>query len=200
MISTSMLNKRMNAGQIENENHATEMGFLDTSDIPSKNSLTKSGLTLFVRKSTGTTGLLKPHDKFLALLEGPYRNNSNRATFQSDRLLLIGGGMGITGLLPFASCRENAKLFYSVKAEDSCLAESLEPALSEIDEKDIRVGQRLNLGLLLQEETEAGWAKITVVVCGPAGMCDDTRAIVSRIGKELAGKCSLELEVDSFSW
>lgn len=170
------------------------------SDVGDGTPFTTAGLTLFVRKSAGMTRFLQSNEKLLTLLEGPYPNSHTTAVLRSDRLLLIGGGIGITGLLPFTKCHANVKLFHSVKAEDKCLIDSLEPVLDDLCEKDVRVGQRLDIDALIQDESSLGWAKIAVVVCGPAAMCDDVRAVVSHAGKEKVGVCSFELEVDAFSW
>ncbi|KAF6834202.1 ferric-chelate reductase [Colletotrichum musicola] len=160
---------------------------------------TTSGVTLFVRKSAGMTRVLKSQDGLLTLLEGPYASNPTRAVLQSDRLLLVGGGIGITGLLGFVSRHPNVKVLYSVKADDECLVESLGAILKDVREKEISVGRRLDIQALIREEADLGWSKIAVVVCGPAGMCDDTRAVVAQLGKEKSGTCSFELEVDAFS-
>ncbi|KAF6833311.1 ferric reductase transmembrane component 4 [Colletotrichum plurivorum] len=161
---------------------------------------TTSGVTLFVRKSAGMTRALKAQEGLLTLLEGPYATNPTRAVLQSDRLLLVGGGIGITGLLGFVSRHPNVKVLYSVKAKDECLVESLGAILKDVREKEISVGRRLDTQALLRDEADLGWSKIAVVVCGPAGMCDDTRAVVAQLGKEKSGTCSFELEVDAFSW
>ena len=78
--------------------------------------------------------------------------------------------------------------------------DSLGPVLVEVREKDISIDQRLDIDLLLRDEANRGWSKIAVMVCGPAGMCDHVRAAVAWLGKEKAGDCSFELEVDAFSW
>jgi len=161
---------------------------------------TNSGLTLFIRKSAGITRLLKEHRALLTLVEGPYPTNPAKTVLKSDRLLLIGGGIGITGVVSFLRCHPNVKLFQSVKAADQCLLDALSGVLDEVPEKKIVVGKRLEVDALLREEASLGWSKIAVIVCGPAEMCDDVRAAVARIGKEKAGQCSFELEVDSFSW
>ena len=70
--------------------------------------------------------------------------------------------------------------------------------LKEVADKEVLVGQRLDVGALLREEAQAGYAKVGVVVCGPGGMCDDVRAGVVGLGRH--GKTVFELEVDSFSW
>lgn len=161
---------------------------------------TSTGLTLFVRKTKGMTSRLQENSRLLTFLEGPYPNNDVRGVLRSDRLLLIGGGIGITGLLSFLGHHESIKVFQSVKASDQSLIDALSGALGQFKEKEIAVGRRLDIESLLREEVSVGWPKIGVVVCGPASMCDDTRAIVARLAKEKAGVCAFELEVDSFSW
>lgn len=202
MIPTAMLTGEKHDEEIDSEsgekkeNHVVTVG---SRAVTGDKTFTKPGLTLFVRKSAGMTGLLKAHKGLLTLLEGPYPSNPTRAVLQSDRLLLIGGGIGITGLVPFFWCHSNVKLFHSVRTVDQCLMDSLSPTLNEVREKEIVVGQRLDINALLQDEASQGWSKISVVVCGPVGMCDDVRAVVARLGKEKSGKCSFELEVDAFS-
>jgi hypothetical protein len=127
---------------------------------------TNSGVTLFVRKKAGLTGYFKAQEGLLTLIEGPYPTHSTRNVLKSDRLLLIGGGMGITGLLPFLSCHPNVKLFHGVKADDKCLLDALSPVLDQVREKELRIGHRLELSKLLHDEAGLGWSKIAVVVCG----------------------------------
>lgn len=86
---------------------------------------TTTGLTLFIRRDAGLTSRLKPQKELLTRLEGPNPSNPTAAVLQSDRSLLIGGGIGITGLLPYLWSHPNAKLFHSVKAADQCLVEPL---------------------------------------------------------------------------
>lgn len=159
---------------------------------------TAAGLTLFIRKSTGMTRSLAAHTSLLTLLDGPYPNNSHDASLRCDRILLLGGGIGITGLLPWMNAHENVKLYWSVKASAASLVQAMDTALTKIKEKDVRIGQRLDIVALLREEVEAGWAKIGVVTCGPGGMCDDVRVAVFEAGK--MGGAVFELEVDAYSW
>ena len=80
-----------------------------------RNAPANVGLTVYIRKSTGATKALAAHDNLFTLVEGPYPNNSTRDVLCCDRVLLIGGGIGITGLLPFVSNHWNVKLAWSVK-------------------------------------------------------------------------------------
>ena len=161
-------------------------------------STTTAGLTLFIKKSTGMTKSLKAHNSLLTFLDGPYPNNSTKSILRCDRLLLIGGGIGITGLLSWVDSHSNAKLCWSVKATAECLVQAMDGALSRVSEKDVRVGRRLDIRALLSEEVHSGWATIGVVACGPGGLCDDVRAAVAAAGKK--EKVLFELEVDAYSW
>jgi ferredoxin-NADP reductase len=143
------------------------------------------------------TKSLKAADNLLTLLDGPYPNNPTESLLQCDRLLLIGGGIGITGLLPWLARHSNVKLYWSVKESAQALVQAVDGAL-EFTEKVVRVGQRLDISALLREEGAAGWAKIGVVACGPGGLCDDVRAAVVAEGKN--GKTIFKLEVDAYSW
>lgn len=159
---------------------------------------TTAGLTLFIRKSTGVTMSLKAHNSLLTLLDGPYPNNPTKSVLECDRLLLVGGGIGITGLLPWINVHSNVKLCWSVRETADCLVQAMNGVLSEISEKDVRVGRRLNIRALLDHEVQAGWSKIGVVACGPAGLCDDVRAAVAVVAKK--DMAIFELEVDAYSW
>jgi hypothetical protein len=53
--------------------------------------------------------------------------------------------------------------------------------LGGISEKDVKVGQRLDVRALLSQEVQSGWSKIGIVACGPGGLCDDVRAEVCRV-------------------
>ncbi|KAI9788357.1 MAG: hypothetical protein M1816_006960 [Peltula sp. TS41687] len=159
---------------------------------------TTASITLLIKKSTGMTKYLQAHDSLLTLLDGPYPNNSIKAVLRSDRLLLIGGGIGITGVLPWAAHHPNVKLCWSVKETAKCLVEELDGALSKIPEKDVRVGGRLNISELLADEVNSGWARVGVVVAGPGWLCDDVRAAVVTAGKN--GKTVFELGVDAYAW
>ena len=156
------------------------------------------GISLYVKKSTGTTKSLHMCKNLLVFLEGPYPNNSTREALRCDRLLLISGGIGITGLLAFVNNHWNVKLAGSVKESARCLVDELDGALSGLVDKDIQIGNRLDIGQLLAEEMEAGWEKVGVVVSGPPALCDDVKAAVVAAGK--LGKTEFELEVEAYSW
>lgn len=156
-----------------------------------------NGLTLVIKKNTGVTKQLKSHDRMLTLVDGPYANQSSRDVMESDRIILIGGGVGITGLLGWIHAHPNIRLAWSVSSGSEALVEEMDVALGGVADKQVVVGERLDIDALLKSEAQAGYGKVGVVVCGPAEMCDVVRAKVSAHGR--AGKTIFELEVDAFS-
>ncbi|KUJ15353.1 uncharacterized protein LY89DRAFT_783518 [Mollisia scopiformis] len=156
------------------------------------------GLTLYVRKGTGATKQLASYDNLLTFIEGPYPNTSTGEVLRADRLLLISGGIGITGLLPYVNYHWNVKLAWSVREAARPLVNDLGGTLSSISDKDIRIGSRFDIKQLLQEEMNAGWARVGVVVCGPGGLCDEVRAAVSAAARN--SKTEFDLEVEAYSW
>ncbi|KAK2747992.1 hypothetical protein FQN57_001583 [Myotisia sp. PD_48] len=158
---------------------------------------TTAGTSFYIRKSAGITKRLKQHARLPTFLDGPYRGSPAKDILACDRVLLIGGGVGITGLLPFVGAHTNVKLFWSMKECAAGIAKDLQ-LVTEVVENDIRIGKRLDINGLLEEEAENCWKKVGVVVCGPGGLCDDVRAAVVRLGRET--KCVFELEVYAFSW
>lgn len=155
-------------------------------------------ISIYIRKQKGTTGLIREHTRLPVLLDGPYRGNRSREVLKCDRVLLIGGGIGITGLLTWTHAHVNVKLAWSVKHTAQPLVQDLETALAAVADKAVLVGKRLNVDALLAQEIESGWRRIGVVVCGPAGLCDGVRQAVVKFGR--SEKAVFELEVDAFSW
>ncbi|KAB5566033.1 ferric reductase like transmembrane component-domain-containing protein [Coniochaeta sp. 2T2.1] len=137
-----------------------------------------AGVTLYVRRSAGLTSLLNlnSHQSLLTLLDGPYPSNHTAALLKTDRLLLVAGGIGVTGVLPFIARHGNIRLTWGLGAAAKGLADDLEPALAGLAEKDVRVGSRISVAELLAEEEETGWGSIGVVACGPGSLCDEVRA------------------------
>ena len=172
---------------------------IKTSEVrPTGSLITNDGITLYIRKSTGMTRSLRKAANLPVLLDGPYPNNRPDAILDCDRVLLIGGGIGITGLLAFVPSHRNVKLAWSVNETAQAIVEDLSPVLENIADREIRISDRLNVETLLRQEIATGYERVGVVVCGPGGLCDDVRALVSRLGRH--EKTVFELEVDAFSW
>ncbi|KAK4461312.1 ferric reductase-like transmembrane component [Cladorrhinum samala] len=157
-----------------------------------------AGFTLFIKQSGGMTKHLRAHDGLLTLLDGPYSNSHTGDVLRCDRVLLIAGGIGITGVLAWASRHWNVKLAWSVSDSARGLTEAID--LSGIANREVRVGTRFEVDELINEEVAAGWERVGVVVCGPGGLCDDVRAAVVAAGRRAQGKTCFELEVDAYSW
>ena len=163
---------------------------------------TTAGATFYIRKSNGLTKHLSPTPKsLLALLDGPYPSNQTADLLGSDRLLLLAGGIGITAVLPFLAIgHPNMKLYWTLRPVARGVMDDIEPGLEGVKEKDIRVGERMDIRGILRREASDGWKRVGVAVCGPPGLCDDVRAMVVEVSKEMKGTCVFDLEVDAFSW
>jgi Ferric reductase like transmembrane component len=157
-----------------------------------------TGVTLIIKKNTGLTRLLKSHGRLLTLLDGPYPQNSSSEILKCDHVLLIGGGIGITGLIAWVHAHPNVKLAWSVKSSAEALVKEMDIVLKDMADKEVVLGERLNIEALLRSEAQAGYGKVGVVVSGPGGMCDAVRAGVA--GLRRGGKTVFELEVDAYSW
>lgn len=143
---------------------------------------------------------LRETDRLFTLLEGPYSNNSTRSILRCDRVLLIGGGNGITALLPFAVGNlQSVKLAWSVRESTRCLVNELEDILGTIADKEVKIGSRLDVAQLLAYEAEAGWENVGVVISEPGELCDVVRQAVVDIAR-LGGATKWELEVEAYSW
>ncbi|KAI1766945.1 ferric reductase like transmembrane component-domain-containing protein [Hypoxylon sp. FL1150] len=156
------------------------------------------GISLYVKNHSGMTKYLRARRNLPVLFDGPYRGNASGRVLRCDRVLLIGGGIGVTGLLPWITAHVNVKLAWSLKQTSEPLAKDLATALENIVDKEVLIGKRLSIKALLAQEVQAGWDRIGVVVCGPDSLCDDVRAAVVVFGRR--EKAVFELEVDAFSW
>lgn len=157
-----------------------------------------SGVTLILKKKQGLTKLLEEDNDLLTLLDGPYPQSSSLSILECDRLLLVGGGIGITGLMAWAFAHPNVKLAWSVKQTAESLVREMDGVVSNVEDKEIVLGGRLDLEGMLKHEADAGYERVGVVVCGPDAMCDRVRALVAGLGR--GRKTVFELEVDAFGW
>ncbi|KAI8713800.1 Ferric oxidoreductase domain-containing protein [Fusarium sp. LHS14.1] len=204
-LPTALLSHSDSGVNSEHDDHVATLDHVDAEKNGSKQQAraakvahSTAGLTLLIKKSMGMTKYLKAHDNLLTLLDGPYPNTPTKEVLRCDRILLIGGGIGITSLLPWVTRHRNVKLFWSIKETASCLIEAVEGALSDIAEKDVRIGERLDISQILAEEEAAGWSRVGVIACVPGGLCDNVRAAVTTAAKK--GRAVFELEVDAYSW
>jgi predicted ferric reductase len=159
---------------------------------------TSAGVSFIIKKQTGLTKMLNTNARLLTILDGPYPHSANADALEADHLLLVGGGIGITGLLSWFSVHPNIKLAWSVKASDQALVDEMSTALDSVADKQVLIGQRFAVKELLQKEVDVGYKKVGVVVCGPGEMCDEVRAVVAGLGR--GSNTVFELHVDAFSW
>ncbi|KNC99104.1 uncharacterized protein SPPG_06049 [Spizellomyces punctatus DAOM BR117] len=184
-----------------------------------------TGITVFVRKHSGLTGLLAAHSTASAgipvFVEGSYgvgmsflQDQEVHPTREFPNLLCIAGGVGISAILPVLK-RANgippigtSKLYWGVRSLP--LVHAIEDMLG-VPKNDstvprhwgqtevvLSVGERFNLRTVLQEELTSKNGGTTVVVCGPAGMADEVRVLVAGLSRH-TGLLVRYVE-ESFNW
>lgn len=64
------------------------------------------------------------------------------------------------------------------------------------------VGERINIGGLIRGEMGEGGEKglLGIVVCGPAGMADEVRAVVTEVGRQTGTMRPFVLVDEAFTW
>lgn len=187
------------------------------------------GITIFVRRHEGITSqLCTKRQGIPVLVEGSY---DKATTFLQDghvspshsypNLICIAGGVGITGVLPALSHFKDLstkavgsrKLYWGVRTMPlvhavektlgfaSASASETERRWADI-EVTLSVCQRLDLKRIIESELSVHSGGTTVVVCGPPGMADDVRCIVSGFSRHGGPEryVPVKLIVESFSW
>ncbi|KAF3935622.1 hypothetical protein ABW19_dt0204976 [Dactylella cylindrospora] len=96
-----------------------------------------AGVTFIVKKNTGLTKLLRQNGSLLTLLDGPYPQTPSSEIMTCDHVLLIGGGIGITGLVAWIHAHPNVKLAWSVKASATALANEMGIVLDDLADKEV---------------------------------------------------------------
>lgn len=69
-----------------------------------------------------------------------------------------------------------------------------------VQDKWVRIGERLDVEALVQQEAMVGYKKIGVVVCGLVALCDDVCPVVAATGRHGLSLWELEFKVDVFLW
>ncbi|KAK8064262.1 hypothetical protein PG996_008914 [Apiospora saccharicola] len=196
IIPTAMLQSNQSAAGSDQEKEELPLTLTSGPEGGTKG----NSVSIYVKRHAGITSLLRECAAGLpVLLEGPYRGSRASELLKCDRVLLIGGGIGVTGLVSWAQAHPNVKLAWGLGEAAAPLARSLAVALGGIADKEVRVGgARLDVVALLDQEAQAGWERVGVLVCGPAGLCDAVRAAVVSVGRR--EKTVFELHVDAFTW
>ncbi|KAK4100929.1 hypothetical protein N658DRAFT_524460 [Parathielavia hyrcaniae] len=180
------------------------------------------GLVFFVRLHRGLTSLLLRHagsaTGIPVLVENSYGPHTSviephpaRPSLTYPNLVCVAGGVGITGVLPFLAertCWGRKRLLWSVRTEALVAAVrggskvggergAWNWGLGGGTDVTVSVGKRFDIDAVLRGEVEGALGGTTVVVCGPAGMADEVRVAVVRLGRRGA---VVRLVEESFSW
>ncbi|KAK5071571.1 hypothetical protein LTR64_004650 [Lithohypha guttulata] len=165
------------------------------------------GVRMYLRKHSGITKALHANSSPTVLLEGPYYNHNpwlKPGVSSCDRIILLAGGIGITGVLSHAYTHPAVKLYWSVKTAGQALVDDVRRS-GMLDHLSNGVtlnvgGARFDFEILLGEECigQEPRTKLGVVVCGPASFCDDARAAVVKVARRT--KIDIELCEEAFSW
>jgi len=181
--------------------------------------------TVFVRKHAGLTSLLNAKSTssrgIPVLVEGSYgpgvtflQEGHNFPTHAFPNVLCIAGGVGITAILPvldhvsrIGPALGSNRLYWGVRSLPLVHAVERMMGVKSAGAADVRrwgatvvtmaVGDRFNLTDVLESELRCQNGGTTVVVCGPPGMADEVRCIVSGFGRHGA---LVKLVVESFIW
>jgi predicted ferric reductase len=169
--------------------------------------------TFFVRVRSGITKQLLayvnrnsgPSARLRVLIDGPY-HHSGRVLSQISHcsdILCIAGGVGITACLPYLRTTKNANLFWSIRKPT--LASSLAFALGTLPgnvQVETTIGQRLDLHSILSLKmlSTKDADPIAIVVCGPPGMADDVRRMITEMARTNPLCRSYVFVDEAFSW
>lgn len=140
-----------------------------------------AGLTFFIRRRDGLTARLASRTKVPVLVESSYGSlHSLRA---HPNLIAIAGGVGVVTVLPLLKVHPGrSKLYWGLRTPG--LSDELNDDLVGVD-KEVFVGQRMDVQAILEQELAGDRAKgAVVVVSGPSGLADDVRAVVSELGRK----------------
>ena len=181
-----------------------------------------SGLVIFVRRHGGLTSLLASasnlNRSIPVLVEGSYGPQASivphSPAIEYPNIICVAGGVGITGVLPYVDSRPSTtglegkkKLLWGVRTEPLVDAvRSIIPRVTNDTNSQelwndfgvaISVAKRFDIDSVLKEELDGVVGGTIVVVCGPAGMADDVRVAVTKLGQQ---GLVVKLIEESFAW
>jgi NAD(P)H-flavin reductase len=156
----------------------------------------KLGLTFLLRRQGGLTQKLVSRARLPVFVESSY--GAHVDTSHTPHLVCIVGGIGITAVLPYLRSHPgSSKLYWGVRSAG--IVHAVDEELLKNMDKEVFVGSRMNIREVLKDEIAyAGEGGVTVLVSGPGGMADETRMVVSEIGRK--GKVNVRLVDEAFSW
>lgn len=176
----------------------------------------RDGITRDLAKKAASFKSLTPPPSIPILVESSYggRGHDDILADASNypNVLCFAGGVGVTALLSLLSNaayspmrRGSVKLYWSsrsarlVRAVESLVADHSKAYEAKSPwgaiEAHVSVGERLQLEGIM--DGELGSVGTVVVVCGPAGMAEEVRALVARKGR---GGAVVRLVEESFDW
>lgn len=68
-----------------------------------------------------------------------------------------------------------------------------------IAEKEVQIGERMNITESISDAANMGREKVGMVVLGPGRLCDDVRAAVTAAARQSTDTV-FESEVEAYSW
>lgn len=164
------------------------------STVTKEGTIPTVGITFFIRQREGLTGLLASRIKIPVLVESSYGSLHSLRTHPN--LVAIAGGVGIVTVLPLLRIHPGrSKLYWGLRTQGllGALTDDLEAV-----EKEVFVGQRMDVRSILEQELSGNRAKgAVVVVSGPPALADDVRAVVSELGRK-KGAWPVKLVDESF--
>jgi hypothetical protein len=152
------------------------------------------GFSLLIRTMGGSTSRLRLRQSLPVLVEGSY--HTPKPPSPHCRLVAVAGGVGITAVLPTLKAHQGSKKLYWGSRVHS-LVDVVAPHLANV-EVELAVERRLDLRSILENELEGPGCDVVVQVCGPSGMADEVRAIVSAYVRK--GERIIHLDDESFGW
>jgi hypothetical protein len=226
-VSTRPVGSAKTQSRNDRENSSLgEKNVANVTDLEQYSSDTKMpGLVILVRCHGGLTSLLSASTNSTGgipvLIEGSYGHQSSilaspisSPDISYPNMVCVAGGVGISGVLSYLNQSSSAlglggkkKLLWGVRTEP--LVEAVRTIIPRVGftadgqetwndfDVSISVGRRIDLKNALAEEFGNAVGGTTVVVCGPAGMADEVRAIVTELGMK---GVIVKLVEESFAW
>jgi hypothetical protein len=168
---------------------------------------------LLVRAQNGTTATLlsrvraqKGTLSIRVLIESSYHATpSTQNLRECSSFVGIAGGVGITAVLSIASKFGGipARVFWGVKHDD--ILRSIKPELEQYKSKvelHTTIGTRMHLDEIIKAEIlrEDVRGNLGVVVCGPPGMADEVRKVVTELASSGKSNRGVVFIDEAFSW
>lgn len=97
-----------------------------------------TSVLLIVKKNAGLTAALKENHNLPTFVDSPYPQHPTHEILECDHVLLIGGGISITGLLAYGLAHPNVKVAWGVKASNEALAREVQEPLGRVAKNNCR--------------------------------------------------------------